>query len=104
MKAILILHQQEVLLAGKYMVILKVYEVGKSKAFPDGIKAKFILKNIEEGNARLLVDNHQPYGFHMHTRLPHDRHHRELLDTRDYKVALDIFMNEVRRIIRNEET
>ena len=103
MKASLLIHREQVLSDGKYVVIIKVYEVEKSKKFPDGIKANFVLKNTEGSFARLLVDNHQPYGFHMHTKLPHDRDHREILTVKDYEEALAFFMDEVERIIKNEE-
>ena len=49
--------------------------------------------------ARLLVDNHEPFGFHMHTRLPEDRSIREILPTTDYNEALQIFLKEVERIV-----
>jgi len=103
MKASLVIHQEEVLLGGKYVVSIKVFAVEKSRKFPDGIKAKYLLQNAEEGVARLLVDNHQPYGFHMHTKMPHDAGHREGLETVNYRVALEFFLTEVGRIIRNEE-
>jgi hypothetical protein len=49
------------------------------------------------------VDNHLPFGFHMHTKLPHDKDHREILDVKDHEEALSFFMVEVERIIKNEE-
>jgi len=61
------------------------------------------LQDSEDGAARLLVDNHQPFGFHMHTKLPRDKDHREILDVKDHKEALAFFMTEVERIIKNEE-
>ena len=103
MKAVLLISRELVLAGGKYTVTITVYEVEKSKKFPEGIKAKFLLKNSYEGYARLLVDNHQPFGFHMHTRLPLDKDHREVLDVSDHNVALEFFMDEVERIIKNEE-
>ena len=103
MKASLLIHREQVLSDGRYVMIIKVYEVEKSKKFPDGIKAKFVLTNAEGGFARLLVDNHEPYGFHMHTKLPHDRDHREVLDVKDHEEALGFFLAEVEGIIKNEE-
>jgi hypothetical protein len=103
MKATLLIHREMVLQDGRYVLFIKVYEVEKSRKFPDGIKAKFVLQNAEEGFARLLVDNHQPYGFHMHTKSPHDQDHREILAVQDHESALDFFLNEVERIIKNEE-
>jgi hypothetical protein len=103
MKATLILHRREVLRDGRFVVILNVYEVAKSKKFPEGIKAKFVLQNVADGVARLLVDNHYPYSFHMHTQLPHNHGHREILGTNDHKKALEVFLSEVERILKNEE-
>ena len=88
---------------GKYAASLKVFEVGKSKRFPDGIKAKFVLLDIELGFARLLLDNHHPFGFHLHTKLPEDKDHRTPLDVTDYRAALHFFLEEVERIVKNEE-
>ena len=73
MKASVLVHQEQVLLDGKYVMTVVVYSVEKSKKFPDGIKAKFLLQDAEEGSAKLLIDNHQPYGFHMHTRMPRSK-------------------------------
>jgi len=103
MKAVLLISKELVLAGGRYVVSIMVYEVEKSKKFSEGIKAKFLLRNSCDGCARLLVDNHHPFGFHMHTRLPHDKDHREVLDVLDHNEALDFFMNEVERIIKNEE-
>ena len=102
MKATLLVHHEEILLNGKYVVTVTVYSVDQSKKFPDGIKAKFLLQT-EEGIAKLLIDNHQPYGFHMHTQLPHNHSHREILDVKDYQEAMDFFFEEVGRIVKNEE-
>ena len=103
MKASLLISKELVLADGKYTVVLTVYEVEKSKKFPEGIKAKFLLQDSEYGTARLLVDNHQPFGFHMHTKLPHDKDHRETLDVKNHEEALAFFMAEVERIVKNEE-
>jgi hypothetical protein len=103
MKATLLISRELVLLGGKYVANVTVNEVGKSKKFPDGIKARFVLVNAEAGYPRLLVDNHQPYGFHMHTKLPHDKEHRVLLDVSDHNEALEVFRAEVERIIKNEK-
>jgi hypothetical protein len=103
MKAILLIHQEQVIQDGKYVVIIRVYEVEKSKKFPNGIKAKYLLKNVEQGFARLLVDNHEPYGFHMHTKLPLDTQHREHLKINSHEEALSFFLAEVERITKNEE-
>lgn len=104
MKAIVLIDRKQVIQGGRYLISIKVYEVGPSKKYPDGIKAKFVLQDTVNGYARLLVDNHEPHGFHIHTRLPHDRTHRESLDVSGHDDALTLFLEEVERIVRNEET
>ena len=88
---------------GRYEVNIRVLAIQKSEKFPMGIKAKFVLLDTHQETARLLVDNHEPYGFHMHTRLPNDPDHREKLPTSDHDEALEIFLREAERIARNEE-
>ncbi len=103
MKALTLIDRQITIKNGKYVAIIKVMEVSKNNKFPDGIKAKFVLQDIELGFARLLVDNHQPFGFHMHTKMPQEKDHREVLESTNYSEALDMFFEEVERIVKNEE-
>ena len=102
-KAKTLIDRKLVIRRGKYQVDIKVFEVEKSRKFPGGIKAKFLLRDIELGFPRLLMDNHEPYGFHMHTRLPEEKQHRLALDVADYNEALDLFLEEVERIVGHEE-
>jgi hypothetical protein len=50
-----------------------------------------------------LIDNHEPYGFHKHSKLPQDPQHRERIETANFEEALRIFLEEAERIVRNEE-
>lgn len=104
MKATLLVDRTLVMRPGKYVVAIKVYEVPANPKFPQGIKAKFLLLNIAAGHARLLLDNHEPFGFHMHTKLPGDKEYRVPLMVTDYLEAYKLFMDEVERILSNEET
>jgi hypothetical protein len=102
-KAKVIVQRKIVLKDGRFVAMVTVFEVKKDKKFPDGIKAKFLLQDAHGGFARLLIDNHEPYGFHMHTKLPENSDFRIELDVTDYNEALEYFLNEVERIIKNEE-
>jgi len=104
MKATLLVDQQLVIKPGKFQAIVKVYEVEKSEKFPQGIKAKLLLQDIEHEKPRLLIDNHEPYGFHMHTKLPDDHSLRIELEIETYQEAMNVFFDEVERILKNEET
>jgi hypothetical protein len=87
----------------KYLVELNVYQVAKSTKYPDGIKAKYVLIDLEKNAPRLLVDNHEPFGFHMHTDLPENHQVRVSLNVQDYREARDIFFDEVERILHESE-
>jgi hypothetical protein len=86
----------------RYRVVLRAFRVAASKKFPQGVKAKFVLIDVGTKAARLLVDNHEPFGFHMHTELPEDKATRVELDVKDHNEALDVFFGEVERILKNE--
>jgi hypothetical protein len=49
------------------------------------------------------VDNHSPFGFHAHTRLPKDKSHRQKLATTDYLEALDEFWRLVSEVLKDED-
>lgn len=99
MKATEFLINEKFEISARYHVVLTALRVAKNKKFPSGIKVKYVLIDSEGEFARLLVDNHEPFGFHMHTRLPEDHSTREVLPTTDYNEALQIFLQEVERIV-----
>ncbi len=75
----------------RFRVKLKVFEVEISKKYPGGIKAKFALFDMIDRTQKLilLVDNHEPFGFHVHGELP--KNSRLLLNTINYREALKEF-------------
>lgn len=91
------------ILRGRYRVIAKVLQVEGNKKFPEGVKAKFVLIDLELNQPRLLVDNHAPFGFHLHTALPHDKGSRVPLDVKNFNEAYEEFLKEVERVLDNEE-
>lgn len=76
---------------GRFIVDVKVYEVPISEKFPNGIKLKCVLVDVEQGKPRVLLDNHEPFGFHLHTRLPEDPDFRASLDIVEYEEAISVF-------------
>lgn len=104
MKAKVLIDRRLVLgVTSRFVANLQVLSVPKSEKFPRGIKVRFVLLDTVEGTARLLVDNHEPYGFHIHTKLPKKHDHREKLETTDHEEALQRFLAEAERIVRDEE-
>ena len=91
MKATEFLINEKFEINARYHVSLMALRVPKSDKFPSGLKVKYVLIDSEGGFARLLIDNHEPFGFHMHTQLPEDHSVRETLNVADYNEALQLF-------------
>jgi hypothetical protein len=64
MKAAL-LFWHEARLQGRYLLAMKLYAVGNSERYPDGIKYRLILLDLWTKD-RVLMDNHPPKGPHFH--------------------------------------
>ncbi|MES2801713.1 MAG: hypothetical protein V4654_04425 [Bdellovibrionota bacterium] len=86
---------------------IRVFEVPTCQKFPMGYKVSCSL--IEKGTGVLLVllDNHEPYGYHLHTKLPEDKHFRSSVNVKNYNEAIDLFFAEVTKIqikkVQNEK-
>ena len=89
-------------ISSRYRVVLSALEVPASLKFPSGVKVRFVMIDSEGGFPRLLVDNHEPFGFHMHTQLPEDKSVRVPLSVKDHNEAMAIFLKEAERIVINE--
>ncbi len=75
----------------RYRVELKVFEVEAREKYPGGIKVSYVLFDSILRVPWLLVDNHAPYGLHVHEELPDNKDARRLLKTTDHLKALDEF-------------
>ena len=98
----LIIMDQILEISERFRVELKVYEVKSSKKYPDGIKVRFVLIDVIRKVPRLLLDNHSPYGFHVHEELPKHKEIRRKLEMTDYIEALDEFWRLTKVITNNE--
>jgi len=90
-------------LTENFRIEVNVYEVQSTEKFPEGIKARFVLIDTARNLARLLVDNHAPFGFHIHTGLPEDKTTRVALNAKDFFEAFEEFISEAERIVKNEK-
>jgi hypothetical protein len=86
----------------RYRVELKVFEVDPNEKYPEGIKARFVLVDVVKKVPRLVIDNHAPFGFHLHNGLPEEKERRITLNISDYLQALDKFRDLVKEILDNE--
>ena len=98
-----LIHDQRLrFLDGRFEARIKAYEVTKGKKFPDGVKLSCVLLDLEEKIPRLLLDNHEPYGYHLHTKMPYDKTHRVQVKVATVEQAIECFLNEARKVIKDE--
>ena len=88
---------------GRYEARIKVLEVPKNLKFPDGFKVSCVLLDTTTKSVRLVLDNHQPFGYHVHTELPHDKNVRLQIDVKNYTEAIRFFFNEVRKLANEKK-
>lgn len=88
---------------GRYFAHVIVYEISANKKFPEGVKVRCVLVDAESDQPRLLLDNHAPFGFHLHTRLPDDKDFRVSLTVTTAAEAIKYFMSQVKKVVKNEE-
>jgi hypothetical protein len=87
----------------RFIVEMKVRQVTRDLKYPEGIKVNMSLVDTERSCLRLLVDNHAPFGFHIHHRLPENHSHREPLRVSNFEEAADYFIKLAERIVDEEE-
>jgi hypothetical protein len=102
-KAKVLRNERVILAKGRFIVEIKAFEVPVDRRFPDGVKLKCVLIDVEQGKHRVLLDNHEPFGFHLHARLPDDPDFRVSLDITDYNEAIRVFFTEVRKVVSHED-
>ena len=89
MKSKLLLHQKRVLKSST-VVELKIWQVAKTKAYPDGVRYALIVIK-PESNKKVLMDNHSPKGHHYH------------LDENEFDYAfkdLDQLINDFKNLVK----
>jgi hypothetical protein len=87
-----------VLAAGRFELRVKIFKVEKTSKFPDGYKVSCVMLDTELSVARLVLDNHEPFGYHLHTKLPGDKNFRLSISVESYKDAVRAFFKQARRI------
>lgn len=86
---------------GDYVAKMKIQSVPPNANRPDGFKINFILLRLADFERVLLVDNHAPFGYHMHAN-PSNPKERVTLEVSSPFEALDIFVKKAKEI-SNEE-
>lgn len=88
---------------GRYEARIKVLEVPRSLKFPDGFKVSCVLLDLKAKTVRLVLDNHEPFGYHVHTELPHKKNVRLQIEVKNYFEAIRFFFNECRKVANEEK-
>jgi len=100
-KAVVLL-DQKLDISERYRVEIKAFEVEATEKYPEGFKVSFALIDVIHKRPRLLVDNHAPFGFHVHDGLPDNKDSRRRIKTNDYLEALDEFWRLAKEITNDE--
>lgn len=88
---------------GRFKVQIKVLQVPRSLKFPDGYKVNCVLIDVDKRAVLLLLDNHQPFGYHVHFEMPHNKSARRGVDVKSYAEAIRFFFEEVRKVVDEKE-
>lgn len=97
-----VLVDKTISISERFRIELKVFQVPPQSKYPDGIKARFILIDMIRNVPKMIVDNHAPFGFHIHMNLPDDHERRIKLVSYDYHEALSQFWDLAMKIIDKE--
>ena len=82
---------------GNFVAHMKIQEVPKNDNRPDGFKVNFVLVNLETMEPMLIIDNHKPFGYHIHSDVNDHSNRIELQVSGPYE-ALDLFIKRVKEI------
>ena len=97
--------QRDLRLTGKdgkfYVADVSIKKTSDTNKYPpDGIKAVFRLFNLKDTGEKelvVLIDNHEPFGFHEHLK-PLERELRKKLHISDWQQAWGEFQNKIKEI------
>jgi hypothetical protein len=100
-KAEILLHRKFAV-SERYLVEITLLKVEPSEKYPEGINASFVLIDAKIRLPRLLIDNHAPWGFHVHEELPHKKDSRRSIHASNYMEAQEEFFRLMKEILKDE--
>lgn len=88
-----------------YKIEISIKKHEDRESYPEGVKAIFRLFRLDrnennEPELLVLIDNHQPFGFHSHDKLPTYHNSRTILHITDWREAWNIFQVKCKEILR----
>jgi len=90
-------------LLGEYWIAhIKLQTVTPDRIRPDGLKLNCVLLDKRTNQAVLLLDNHAPFGYHIHPQASTDHNFREEIVVESPYEAIDIFFSRAKEIIHGK--
>ena len=86
------------LVGDNYVAIIKLLKISPDRKKPDGYKLNCVLLNISLGKPVLILDNHDPFGYHLHSNPASNHDDREEIIVEDPFEAINIFFQKVKEI------
>ena len=94
-----------VLSGGKFMIHTRVHKIPlPSQDFPSGFKVNCALWNAFTGEKLLVLDNHEPFGYHYHPEPQSNKEIRKPLKIEDPLEAIRWFKNKVDEVINEDRS
>ena len=88
---------------GRFEARVRVLEVPRSLKFPDGYKVSCVLLDTKTKTVRFVLDNHEPFGYHIHTELPQNKNVRLPVDVKNYTEAIRFFFRQSKKVANEEK-
>lgn len=89
----------ESFMLGNYQAHIKIRKVQPGTKRPDGFKVNFVAVDIETMKPVLIIDNHAPFGYHMHPNADMDHSKRIELEVSGPYEALEIFREKLKELV-----
>ncbi len=86
-----------------HVIHVKLQKVPPSEVRPDGFKLNCALIDLRVGKAVLILDNHAPFGYHIHPKALEDHTMRQEIQVSDPFEAISIFEAKVKEMIVSDE-
>ncbi len=81
-----------------HVALVKLLSVTPEKIRPDGYKLNCTLIDLRINRAVLILDNHEPFGYHLHPNPLADHDQREPLVVASPFEAIDLFVKKAREM------
>lgn len=93
-----LLRDTKAILGEHWVAHIKLQTVTPDKLRPDGYKLNCVLLDKRTNQAVLILDNHAPFGYHIHPQASTDHTMREEIVVDSPYEAIDVFFSKAKEI------